>query len=155
MAITWSKQWGLRFYRDGLLLAEATKPVRRPFTFSNKWTKFWIGRDLTRSPIVWENHFQISDLRFWESAVPRRKVEELYNNAGMYMCCLTIRGRFMTSNTQRQFTHIYVFRRVDICITAFRMLNSKLERSLVDVEQINSRFDLAEPFVQHNLTMTN
>lgn len=100
--------------------------------------------------MVWENHFQISDLRFWESAVPRRKVEELHNNAGMYMCCLTIRERFMTSNTQKQYTHIYVFRRVDICRTAFRMRNSKLERSLVDVEQINSRFDLAEPFVQHN-----
>ena len=29
------------------------------------------------------------------------------------------------------------------CRTAFRVLDCKLERSTVDVEQINSRFDLA------------
>ena len=38
-------------------------------------------------------------------------------------------------------THIYIYGRVNICRTAFTVLNSKVERSTVDVKQINSRFD--------------
>ena len=40
-------------------------------------------------------------------------------------------------------TYIYIYGRVNICRTAFTVLNSKVERSVVDVKQINSRFDLA------------
>ena len=38
--------------------------------------------------------------------------------------------------------YIYIYRRVDICRTAHRVLNSKLERSRC-VKQINSIFDLS------------
>ena len=53
-------------------------------------------------------------------------------------------------------THIYIYlyRRVNICRTAFKVLNSKLERNTVDVKQINSTFDLASYYylVSYNTT---
>ena len=33
------------------------------------------------------------------------------------------------------FIHIYIYRRVDICRTAYRVLNSKLERSTFETNQ--------------------
>ncbi|KAJ7382734.1 hypothetical protein OS493_033019 [Desmophyllum pertusum] len=40
VGITWSKQWGLRFYPNGVLAAKATNPASIPYTFYDKYTKF-------------------------------------------------------------------------------------------------------------------
>ena len=51
------------------------------------------------------------------------------------------------------YIQIYIYKRVDICRTAYRVLNSKLERSRC-VQQINSIFDLSFYYylVSHNTT---
>lgn len=85
VGITWSKQWGLRLYRNGVLVAEATKPVRRHFTYHDGIHRFVVGRELSPSAMTWGDEFQMSDLRIWESMVPQNKLEEVYSNMGK--CC--------------------------------------------------------------------
>ena len=84
VSITWSKHWGLRFFRDGVLIAEATNPMRRPFTYYDQYHTFRMGRDSSTPQMTWGNNFQISDLRIWESAIPQRKIEEVHREGGKY-----------------------------------------------------------------------
>ena len=82
MGITWSKQWGLRFYRNGVLTAESTQPVRIPYEFKDKFPNFNIGRDSSNSPLPRGCHLQIADLRIWESVIPQQKMADIHINAG-------------------------------------------------------------------------
>ena len=83
LGVTWSKQWGLRFYRNGVLVAEATKPVILPYpTFNDELANLFIGKDTSSNPATSGHHFQMADLRIWESAVPEWKIDEVYTNAG-------------------------------------------------------------------------
>ena len=84
LCITWSKNWGLRFYRDGVLIAEATKPMRRPYTYYDNYHQFRMGRDSSNPQMTWGNNFQVSDIRIWESAIPQQKVEEVHRKAGNF-----------------------------------------------------------------------
>ena len=81
VGITWSKQWGLRFYRNSVLAAESTSPASLPYHYGDIFTTFTIGRDRSRhSALKREKHLQIADLRFWESLIPQQKMQELYSN---------------------------------------------------------------------------
>ena len=80
VAIAWSKQWGLRFYRNGVLAAELTNPATLPYHYGDKLTTFTIGRDRSQSALKREKHLQIADLRIWESVIPPQKMQELYGN---------------------------------------------------------------------------
>lgn len=82
VGITWSKQWGLRLYRNGVLAAESTNPARLPYQYGDKFTTFSIGRDRSNSPLKREKHLQIADLRIWESVIPQQKMQELHANTG-------------------------------------------------------------------------
>lgn len=78
VGITWSKQWGLRFYRNGVLDSESTSPTRLPYHYGDIFTTFTIGRDKSNSALKREKHLQIADLRIWESVIPEQKMQELY-----------------------------------------------------------------------------
>ena len=80
VGITWSTQWGLRFYRNGALDAELTSPARFTYHYGDKFTLFSIGRDRSNSPLKREKHLQIADLRIWESVISQQKMQELYGN---------------------------------------------------------------------------
>ena len=82
VGITWSKQWGLRCYHNGVLVAQATNPVRLPYTYHDRMTKFWMGRDTSPPYMMWGNHFQMSDLRIWETVIAQQEMKEIYTNAG-------------------------------------------------------------------------
>lgn len=80
VGIAWSKQWGLRFYRNGVLAAELTSPRSLPYHYGDIFTTFTIGRDRSLSAVKREKHLQIADLRIWESVIPQQKMQELYGN---------------------------------------------------------------------------
>lgn len=82
VGITWSKQWGLRFYQNGVLTAESTNPSRIRYEFEDKNTHFFIGRDSSDSPLPRRFHQQISDLRMWELVIPQQRMAAVYSNAG-------------------------------------------------------------------------
>ena len=82
VGITWSKQWGLRFYPNGVLAAKATNPASIPYTFYDKYTKFWIGRESSSPRLLRGSHLQIADLRIWESIIPEQRMKEVHSNAG-------------------------------------------------------------------------
>lgn len=80
VGITWSKQWGLRFYRNGVLAAELTSPASLPYHYGDIFKTFTIGRDRSHSALKPGKHLQIADLRIWESVIPQQKMQELYGN---------------------------------------------------------------------------
>ena len=82
MGITWSKQWGLRFYQNGVLTAESTNPSRIRYEFEDENTHFFIGRDSSDSPLPRRFHLQIADLRMWELVIPQQRMAAVYSNAG-------------------------------------------------------------------------
>ena len=82
VGITWSKQWGLRFYRNGVLASETTSPVRLRYENGDQFTSFWIGRDSSSSTLKRGSHLQFADLRIWESVIPQERMKEFHINAG-------------------------------------------------------------------------
>ncbi|XP_078344750.1 uncharacterized protein LOC144630294 [Oculina patagonica] len=83
VGITWSKQWGLRFYHNGVLAAEATNPARLPYEYSDKYTSFLIGLDSSAKTLKRVNHMQLADLRIWESVIPQQRMQTLHTNAAL------------------------------------------------------------------------
>ena len=82
VGITWSKQWGLRFYQNGSLTADSSNPVRIRYEFGDKFTLFLIGRDSSDSPLPRRFHLQIADLRIWESVIPQQRMVAVLSKAG-------------------------------------------------------------------------
>ncbi|RMX53475.1 hypothetical protein pdam_00017074 [Pocillopora damicornis] len=77
VGITWSNQWGLRFYQNGVLTVESTSPARLLYATESTFPRFYIGRESTTSPLKRTHNLQISDLRIWESVIPPEKMEDM------------------------------------------------------------------------------
>lgn len=82
VGITWSNQWGLRFYQNGVLTVESTSPARLLYATESTFPRFYIGRESTTSPLKRTHNLQISDLRIWGSVIPPEKMEDMQACSG-------------------------------------------------------------------------
>lgn len=77
MTFTWSKAWGLKFYQNGVLVAE-TGRTRKIVTSATNPTDglFIIGNRLLSNGVISADNFQLRDLTVWPRAVSQAQIKE-------------------------------------------------------------------------------
>ena len=77
VTFTWSKTWGLKFYQNGVLVAE-TGRARKIVTSATNPTDglFIIGNRLLSSEVKSADNFQLQDLIVWPRVVSQTQIRE-------------------------------------------------------------------------------
>ena len=77
VTFTWSKAWGLKFYQNGVLVAE-TGRARTIVTSATNPTDglFIIGNRLLSNEVKSADNFQLQDLTVWPRVVSQAQIKE-------------------------------------------------------------------------------